>query len=258
MQEKKTSLLFKFIKATIRFFYPKIEVMGTENLPDEPVIIVGNHTQLNGPIACELYSPRMRYTWCAGEMMNLKEVPSYAFKDFWSQKPKYQQPFFKVLSYLIAPLSAVIFTNANTIAVYHDARIFTTFRETMAKLNSGADIVIFPEHDVKYNNIVYDFQDRFIDIAKLYYKRTGVELSFVPLYIAPKLKKMYLGKPIRYCAENSAEEERARICKYLMDEITEIAISLPEHTVIPYRNIPKRLYPKNVPLEVTTDEKADS
>ena len=218
---------------------------------------MGNHTQLNGPIACELYSPRMRYTWCAGEMMKVREVPAYAFKDFWAQKPKYQQPFFKVLSFLIAPLSAVIFTNANTIAVYHDARIFTTFRETIAKLSDGADIVIFPEHDVKYNNIIYDFQDSFIDIAKLYYKRKGVELSFVPLYIAPSLKKMYYGAPIRYCAENSAEEERKRICEYLMTEITSIATSLPEHTVVPYRNIPKKYYPKNIQAEVSTDEKAD-
>jgi len=86
-------------------------------------------------------------------------------------------------------------------------------------------------------------------VAKLYYRKTGKELSFVPLYIAPKLKKMYLGKPIRFCAANPMEEERRRICDYLMREITEIAVSLPEHTVVPYRNIPKKLYPSNIPKE---------
>jgi len=34
-----------------------------------------------------------------------------------------------------------------------------------------------------------------------------------------------------------------------MREITEIAVSLPEHTVVPYRNIPKKLYPSNIPKE---------
>ena len=88
-----------------------------------------------------------------------------------------------------------------------------------------------------------------MDIARLYYKRTGKELSFVPLYIAPKLKKMYLGKPIKFCAETPIAEERRRICDYLMNEITNIAVGLPEHTVVPYRNIPKKLYPKNTKKE---------
>ena len=56
---------------------------------------------------------------------------------------------------------------------------------------------------------------------------------------------MHLGKPIKFSADKPIEEERRRICDYLMSEITDIARSLPEHTVIPYRNIPKKQYPKN-------------
>lgn len=258
MSNKKISPLYKAIKWMVRVCYPKIEVVGTENLPEDPAIIVGNHTQMNGPIACELYAPRSRYTWCAGQMMELKEVPAYAFQDFWSRKPGYSRWFYKLLSYLIAPLSVCVFNNAQTIGVYHDTRILSTFKNTVARLQEGADIVIFPEHDVAHNHIVCEFQDRFIDVAKLYYKRTGVEVAFVPLYIAPKLKKMYLGKPIRFCAANPIEEERRRICGYLMQEITEIACALPEHTVVPYRNIPKKNYPTNISKEVTADEKARS
>ncbi len=254
MSEHKPSFLFKIIKGIVKFFYPKITVEGTENLPDEPVIVVGNHTQMHGPIACELYFPGNRYTWCAGQMMHLKEVPEYAFQDFWSQKPKWTHPFYKLLSYIIAPLSVCIFNNAKTIGVYRDARIISTFKNTVNRLCEGASVVVFPEHDVKYNNIVYEFQDKFIDIAKLYYKKTGKELAFAPMYIAPNLKKMYLGKPIRFCAANTMDEERSRICQYLMDEITRIARSLPEHTVVPYRNIPKKEYPSNIPKEEAYEE----
>ena len=148
---------------------------------------------------------------------------------------------------MIAPLSVCVFNNANTIGVYHDSRILSTFKQTVARLQQGASIVIFPEHNVPYNHILCEFQDRFIDVAKLYYKKTGKELAFVPLYIAPTLKKMYLGKPIRFCAANPMEQERKRICEYLMEEITEIACSLPQHTVVPYQNIPKKEYPTNIP-----------
>ena len=251
----KFSSLYKIIKAAVRFFYPKMEVVGAENLPDEPAIIVGNHTQMNGPIACELYFPGERYIWCAGQMMHLKEVPTYAYQDFWSNKPKCIRWFYKLLSYLIAPLSVCVFNNANTIGVYRDNRIISTFKETVQKLQEGSSVIIFPEHDEDYNHILCNFQEKFIDIARIYHRKTGAELSFVPLYIAPYLKKMYIGKPIRFCSSTPIKEERRRICDYLMEEISEIACGLPEHTVVPYRNIPKKHYPSNIPHEVSAHEK---
>ena len=242
---KKKSRLFRFIKYIVRLIYQKTEITGLENLPDEPCVIVGNHSQIHGPIACELYLPENYYTWCASQMMKLKEVPAYAYKDFWSGKPKPLRPLFKLISYIIAPLCVLLFNNARTIAVYKDNRVLKTFKESITKLENKNNIVIFPEYDKIYNNIIYDFQEGFVDLAKLYYKRTGKELSFVPLYLAPKLKRMHLGKPIKFSTDKPIEEERRRICDYLMSEITDIARSLPEHTVIPYRNIPKKQYPKN-------------
>lgn len=256
MQEntKKISPVYKLIKWLVRVFYPKMGVVGLENLPEGEAIVVGNHTKMNGPIACELYLPGEHYTWCAGQMMERKEVPAYAYQDFWSGKPRYSRWFYKILSHVIAPLSVCVFNNANTIGVYHDARILSTFKKTVAKLQEGARIVIFPEHNVPHNHIVCQFQDKFVDVARLYYKRTRKALAFVPLYIAPALHRMYLGTPIRYCPENEGEAERRRICQYLMQQITEIACSLPEHRVVPYQNVPKRDYPLNITKEASYEK----
>lgn len=247
-----TKFLFRIIKGTIRLCYPKTEILGLDDLPNEPCIIIGNHTQLHGPICGELFLPDNFYIWCAGEMMDLKKVPKYAYTDFWSQKPKILRPFYKLLSYIIAPLSVVIFNNARTIAVHRDSRILRTFKDTVKKLQEGCHVVIFPEHDVPHNHIVYDFQDGFVDTARLYYSRTGKAISFVPMYIAPRLKKVYLGKPIPFSADTPLPEERRRICDAMMAEITSIAEGLPPHTVVPYRNIPKRMYPTNVKGEAET------
>ena len=243
--KKETSVLFKIIKYLVRLFYGKMEVVGMENLPESNTIIVGNHCQMNGPIAGELFLPGNCYTWCAGQMMHLKEVPDYAFQDFWSQKPGWTHPFYKILSHLIAPLSVCIFNNARTIGVYRDMRIMSTFKNTIKMLKGGANILIFPEKNEKHNNILYQFQENFVDVAKLYYKQTGISLTFVPLYIAPKLRKLYIGKGIVYNSENMIEEERKRISAYLSTEITDMARALPLHTVIPYRNIPKKYYLNN-------------
>lgn len=245
MEEKKTSLLFKFIRGLVRLFYPPVKTEGTENIPEEPVIFVANHCHMHGPIVGELYMPGKPYIWCAGQMMHLEDVPDYAFRDFWGYKPRRSRWFYRILSYMIAPLSVCIFNNARTIGVYHDARIVSTFKKTVEVLGNGKSVLIFPEKDANHNHILCEFQEKFIDVAKLYYKRTGKCLQFVPVYLAPSLKKVCIGKPTRFQPDLPMDQERRRICDYLMEEITQIACDLPEHTVIPYRNIAKKYYPTN-------------
>ena len=243
MARRKDYPLYRIIKFLVWLFYPKMAVAGTEYLPEEPAVIVGNHAQMNGPIACELYFPRARRTWCNGEMMVLREVPDSASQDFWSRKPRSVRWFFRLLSYVIAPISVCVFNNADTIAVYRDARLIGTFRKSISALIDGEDVVIFPEHDVPHNHILCQFQDKFVDTARFYYKKTGKALCFVPLYLAPSLHKMVLGEPVRFRPEEPIEAERQRICRCLAEEITRIAESLPPHRVVPYNNISRREYP---------------
>lgn len=250
MKKNKSYPIYRFIKWLVWLFYPKVTVEGLENLPEEPCLIVANHSQMHGPIACELYFPGDRYTWCDGHMMHLKEVPAYAYRDFWSAKPKWQRPFWKMMSYIIAPIAVCVFNNARTIGVYRDSRIISTFKNTVKALQGGSHVVVFPEHYAPYNHIVNDFQENFVDIAKLYYKRTGKALTFIPMYIAPSLNKMFIDKGISYDYDNAGENERRRVCDYLMDTITARAESLPEHRVVPYPNMPKKDYPTNIPREV--------
>ena len=256
MEEKKTSLIYRILRWFVWLFSPRFKTFGAEKLPEEPCIIVGNHSQMYGPIAAELHLPGKHDIWCAGQMMHWDEVADYAFTDFWSFKPRWTHPFFRLVSKLITPIAVCIFNNAHTLPVYHDTRLISTYRESIAQLQKGRSMVIFPEKNQRYNNILYAFQDKFVDLARFYYKKTGTALQFVPLYICPKRKSLTFGDPIRFDPKAPIAGERARICRALTDSITEIACSLPEHTVVPYRNIRKRDYPKNLPLEVYADEEA--
>lgn len=238
-------ILFRILRFFVKLFCPKFELTGTENIPDEPVLFIGNHSQMYGPLAGELYFDKNTLIWCSGEMMELKEVPKYAYKDFWSGKPAYIRWFYRLLSYIIAPLSVIIFNNAKTIGVYRDKRIVKTFKQTVSAITEGKSVLIFPEHNKPYNQILCDFQEGFVDIAKLYFKKTGKRVKFLPVYIAPKLKKVYIGKAIEFNPDNDITEERLKICNYLKETITETATALPTHTVIPYNNVSKKEYGTN-------------
>ncbi len=245
-------LPYRLIVRIVKRFTPHYTLLGTENLPEGPCIIVGNHAHAYGPIAAELYIPGPHYTWCAGEMMTRETVAEYAYRDFWSGKPAAVRPVYRLLSRLIPPLAVYIFGNAHTIAVHRDLRLITTFRQSAARLREGCRIVIFPECYAPHNNIVNGFQDRFVDLARCCVKAGLPAPVFVPMYLAPRLGVMSFGRPVRYDPDAAPDEERRRICGELMDGITACAAALPRHVVIPYDNsIPKRLYPKSLPVRVS-------
>lgn len=238
---------YRFLKGAVRRACPRYTLCGTENLPEGAYVIVGNHAQIQGPVVSQLYLPGKNYTWCAGEMFSRKEVPAYARKDFWSEKPKWTKPFFYAASYAIAPLSVYVFGHADAIPVYHDARIMSTLKMTTQKLAEGNHVVIFPEGHNPHNHIVAEFQPGYTSVSKLYTGKTGQELAFVPMYVAPSLGKISFGKPEYSCKEESREEGQKRISEALMRKITELAQKLPLHRVTPYENIAKKDYPMNRP-----------
>ncbi len=248
--DKPTSFTYRLLRFFVWLAFPKWKLTGVENLPEGPCVIVGNHSHMYGPVAAELYIPGRHWVWCAGEMMDRSTVADYAYRDFWANKPRAVRWFYKLLSHLIVPLALCLFNNAHTVAVYHDARVLSTFRDSAQKLKDGDRLVIFPECYDQHNNIVHVFQDRFVDLGRMHGKQTGTALPFVPLYVAPALKTLCFGAPIPYDLTVDGAAERNRVVNALMDAVTQMALALPEHTVVPYPNVPKQAYPKNVPLQV--------
>ena len=241
---KKRTLTYKFLRFLINIFYKKRTFEGIEKIGDEPVIFVGNHAQMHGPLIAEVQFPIKRMTWSIGNVLTKKDFIEHAKTDFWGAKPKSSRWFYNILAHLLAPIAVNIFNSADLIGVYKDQRLIGTFKETVKYLCEGYNIIIFPECPTPFNNIVNEFQDKFIDVARLYYKRTGKCLSFVPMYNAVRLKKVLFGNPIKYNPNIPIEELRKLICDHLKTEITNLALSLPPHRVVQYVNTGR----KNNPL----------
>jgi hypothetical protein len=241
-KKQKKPLMFRFIKWLIGVFFRKKKLIGLENLGDEPCIVVGNHAQAFGPLFGELHFPTPVKIWCVDKMLNKKEAGAYAFEDFWSGKPKSTRWFFKLLSPLLGRILYFAMSNAECIPVYRDMRALNTYKLTVQALEQEKNVLIFPEGREKYNDIVNKFQERYVEVAKIYCKRTGKALSFVPMYYAVSLKTVVFGKPIQFSLDKSVEEQMSEISKYLMEEITKMAKELPRHKVVPYENLSKRQY----------------
>jgi hypothetical protein len=242
---KKKPVIYKSLRKVVSIFYRKRTIENKELLSKKPAIYVSNHAQIHGPLSNEMYFPNKKYIWCIGEVMKTKSAAKYNYQDFWSQKPIFIRWFFKLFSYVSAPLSAYVFSRADTIPVYKDKRIATTFKDSIRALEKGCDIIIFPESREKYNNIVNEFQTGYIDLAKIYYKKYNECLDFIPVYNAPKLKKIVIGKPITYNPEENLDIQKQEITNYLKTEITELAKNQPLHKVVPYDNVGRKNYQYN-------------
>ena len=237
-------LVYRATYAVVRLMFQPPEFSGLENLPKGRLcIVVSNHAHAYGPLYAEMYFPFERAIWCAAEIMDFKTLPDYAFQDFWSKKPRWCRWFYRLLSYVVTPVAVCTLKNARTIPVYRDSRIMSTMRESLKRLSEGANIVIFPEHEVSHNEILWDFQEGFVNLASLYTRQAGKAVEFVPMYIAPRLRRVCFGKPVTFDPDADIKAERHRVCHALMDAITDLALALPPHVVVPYPNLPKSQFP---------------
>lgn len=238
---KKPPLFFRLLYKIIHLFYPKFTVESKKELLPPGNIYVSNHAQLHGPLGNYFYFPHPNYIWVTGEMFSRKEVTPYAMEDFWRYKSKWVKWIYWLFSVLfVAPMSSFLFRNAKTIPVYRDVRLRKTLKLTIQKLNEGYDVIIFPEHREELNRFINQFQIHFVDVARGFYKQTGRELAFYPMYTCRELKKIVIGEPVTYCFGEKIENERLRIISYLQNEITLIGESLPDHEIVPYVNGKKK------------------
>ena len=236
---KDKPLFFRFIARIINLFYHKRTYTGVENLKS-PTIIVTNHAQIHAPLTHTLFFPddNVKF-WCIADMMSYKDFQHHAFTGFWENKPKSVRWLFKIASFLLVPL-AWVFKRANTIPVYHDYRIKKTIDLTLDSLMQDKSVIICPERFGGFDGITNDFNDRFIDIANIYYKKTGKVLTFTPMYTCPALKTNIIGEPITFDPNTKISEERVRIRDYLRSSINSIAKALPTHRIVPFDNVGKK------------------
>jgi 1-acyl-sn-glycerol-3-phosphate acyltransferase len=233
---KRMNIIFKFIALIARlFFVKKHELRFKEQIDfSTPSIYIANHATVATPTAIHLYFPGKKRPWVIGAMCSMKTIPEYASKEFWTNlKPAWW--YRKILPVVLSPIGYIIMRGAEAIPVYRDNRMIVTIKKTVQSLEEGVNVYIFPEYDAPYSEYHNDFEDGFVNVASVYYRKTKKKLKFYPLYNCLDKKIMSFGMPVEYNPENPIEEERKRITNYLKENITALAKEIGPHKVISYR-----------------------
>ena len=233
----KKSLKRYGIKAVIWTLWPLCyhKIRGRENVKldeDTPCVFVCNHGEIYGPVVATLYIPFSFRTWVTYEMMDASIIAENTMNGAFQNV---KGPWRKILSWIMekigAPFVAWVMKSLDSIPVYHDnpRKLMQTFRETVASMQAGDNILIFPENadtsaDHRYaREGVGEFFTGFTMVGQLYYNKTGKCPLFVPLYADKHKRVITFGTPTRYDPDAPPNEEKERLCSYLRGEMLKIA-----------------------------------
>ena len=225
------------LKAVICTLWPPCyhRVVGKDKVKldeDTPCVFVCNHGEIYGPIVATLYLPFSFRPWSAYEITDVNIITDRTMNGtFQNVKGIKRKILNGIMNKIGAPFLAYIMKSMDCIPVYHDnpRMLRQTFRDTIAAMEAGDNILVFPENAAtspthRYvSEGVSEFFTGFTMIGQLYQSKTGKCPLFVPLYANKRKRTITFGTPTRYNPDIPSNEEKERLCSYLRGEMLRIA-----------------------------------
>ena len=203
-------ILAFFIKPLL---YHKVINSKSVDQSGGPVVFIVNHREIYGPIIANLYLPFSFRPWIEHNMLERNSIANHIWEgSFKSIKPGWLA---KLLLNLIVPLVLWILNSVEPIPIYRKTReVLKTIDLTVEALMEQDNILIFPENPLTTDSKRYavsgvsQFYTGFVYLAKSYYKKTGKQITFYPVYANPKKRTITFGEGVRYNPEEKNEPER--------------------------------------------------
>lgn len=235
-KRERKHLVFKALMSLFRLFVPKVDILGAENLGNEPVVIISNHAREFAPNAFIKAYKRKNRMWSTPNLCFANKVPDHVMFSFFPNVTGFKAKLTRLASYIVAPFIPPIFRSLEVIPAYRNLRAEETFRKSAETLQEGKDVIIFAETEVP--DVGYKYVNKlnggFLRLAHYYYLSTGKELKFVPAYCCKSLRKIVFGSPVSL---DPFKPQRAQFhaARYaIMDGIEDAAKTLPPHEITPF------------------------
>ena len=207
-----------------RQLYPRPTILFSET-PDyrEPVVFVANHEKNYGPSIMQLFFPIPYRPWVIHRMLERNVCREYIREDFFEGRMGVPAPFSDWVAGLLERPLLGLMHSTRPIPVYREAPggIVQTFNQSIAALENGENLLIFPENGKlpHYSPRVKDIHTGFIYLAKLFHRRTGRSLTFVPVAINPSQDALSVGLRTVFNPGIDFRQEQERIRKHLLRQI---------------------------------------
>ncbi len=196
--------------------------------PENPLVFLGNHAEIYGPIASALCFPFPVRFWVISKMMyNKKDVRAYLYENTFSKKTYLPLFIRKLLAWYLGWLSVNVMNALRAIPVYRDSpmKLRQTLRESVEALENGENLMIFPEHpEGKYiKGGISELSPGFMMLAEAWYKKSGKPLRMMPVFANRENRTFTFGEEIRYEPDKGYAAEQERILKEAFEQLTSLS-----------------------------------
>ena len=194
--------------------------------PKGPTVYVCSHKNMRGPLATLAWLPFPVRPWvlhvfCDQEKCR-KQYSEYTF----SERFGLPKPIANFLAWLVSGFVSALIQSLGGIPVYRGTvRVGATFKETVAALQAGESVLVFP--DVDYTDTaagIGEVYDGFLLLERFWRKVSEEPLQFVPLKLDAASKRITEGRAITFNRGANWKSELPRVRNALQAEINR-----PEH-----------------------------
>ena len=190
--------------------------------PEKPSVFVCSHSNLHGPLATQCWLPFPTRIWVF-HMFLTKEGCREQYRDYtFSQRLGMPKPLAAALAWAVSGYVSSLLQSIRAIPVYRGmAKLKETFRETVAALQSGDSVLIFPDVDyTDESDGIGEMYDGFLLLDRLWRRVSDEPLDFIPLRLDAARRRLAAGKTV--CFDHSAadrKQEMIRVKEALRDEM---------------------------------------
>lgn len=189
--------------------------------PAGPTVYVCSHGNMAGPLATLCWLPFPVRPWVFHVFTDRKtcyeQFSGYTF----SQRFGLPQPLANFLAGIVSGYVSTLMTSTGAIPVYRGSiHIGATFKETVAALQAGDSVLIFP--DVDYtddSDSIGAVYDGFLLTDRFWRRVSDEPLNFVPLRLDHRTRRITAGPPVRFDRKADQKEELVRVRETLRQEI---------------------------------------
>lgn len=167
-------------------------------MPEEPVIFVCRHLDMHGPYTTLKWLPAELHPMIIhmyfDQKATVKHMTEYTFAARYGKKVKK----FNLAAHVMGWIAPPMMKSLQAVPVYRDGlKSTTTIKHGLHYLLKNESLIVYP--DVNYMD-GYDkpseIYEGFLFMGELYFKKTGKLLSFVPLLIDDKNRRIAAGQSI--------------------------------------------------------------
>lgn len=206
----------RFARWLLRTFSPKYHCDITPT--EQPVVYVCRHLNMHGPFTTLKWlpfhvHPMILHVYFDREK-TVRHMTEYTFSVRYGKQPKK----FSIRAHVMGCVAPPMMKSLQAVEVHRNGvQSINTLKQGLNYLLKNESLIVYPDiHYTDGYDRPSDIYDGFLYLGYLYQKRTGKQLSFVPLVIDDENRRIKEGAPI--CVTNY-RKEGAQAAAYLKKAI---------------------------------------